>query len=143
MNGTEDASVKAANVRLSQPVSARGSHIRIQPSRGWVSINLRELWNYRELIYFFAWRDIKVRYKQTLLGAAWALIQPFFTMVVFTVIFGRLAKVPSDGLPYPIFSFCALIPWQLFSFALTEASNSVVANQRLITKVYFPRLLMP
>jgi len=115
----------------------------IVPESGWVPVRLAELWEYRELLYFLVWRELKVRYKQTLLGATWAVIQPFFTMIVFSVIFGRLAKVPSDGLPYPIFAFCALIPWQLFSFALTEASNSVVANQRLITKVYFPRLLMP
>jgi len=143
MNGTEDASVKAANVRLSQPVSARGSHIRIQPSRGWVSINLRELWNYRELIYFFAWRDIKVRYKQTLLGAAWALIQPFFTMVVFTVLFGRFAKMPSEGIPYPIFCFAALLPWNYFANTLGQASNSIVRSSQLVKKVYFPRLAIP
>ncbi len=115
----------------------------IRPSQGWVSLRLKELWEYRELLYFLTWRDIKVRYKQTALGAAWAIIQPFFAMVVFSVFFGRLAKIPSDGLPYPIFVYCALLPWQLFAHALTESSNSLVANERLITKVYFPRLVVP
>jgi len=115
----------------------------IRPSKGWVRINFQELWEYRELLYFLIWRDIKVRYKQTVLGAAWAIIQPFFAMVVFSIFFGRLAKVPSDGLPYPIFAYCALLPWQLFSHALTESGNSLVGNQNLITKVYFPRLVIP
>jgi lipopolysaccharide transport system permease protein len=104
---------------------------------------LRELWQYRELLFFLIWRDIKVRYKQTALGAAWAVIQPVFSMVVFSLFFGRLAKVPSDGIPYPVFAYCALLPWQLFAYALAESSNSVVANERLITKVYFPRLVIP
>jgi lipopolysaccharide transport system permease protein len=117
--------------------------IRIQPSRGWVSLRLRELWEYRELLYFLIWRDVKVRYKQTVLGAAWAIIQPFFTMVVFSVFFGRLAKVPSDGIPYPIFSYAALVPWTFFSNGLSQASNSLVGGARLIKKVYFPRLAMP
>ncbi|MEK7276056.1 MAG: ABC transporter permease [Chloroflexota bacterium] len=115
----------------------------IQPSRGWVSLRLRELWEYRELLYFLVWRDVKVRYKQTVLGAAWAIIQPFFTMVVFSIFFGRLAKIPSDGLPYPIFAYTALLPWQLFAHALSESANSLVGNQGLITKVYFPRLVIP
>lgn len=115
----------------------------IQPARGLLKINLKELWDYRELLYFLTWRDIKVRYKQTVLGAAWAILQPLLTMVVFTVFFGKLGKIPSDGLPYPIFSYCALLPWQLFAKALTDSSNSLVANQRLITKVYFPRLVIP
>jgi len=118
-------------------------HIRIEPSRGWISIGLKDLWQHRELLFFLAWRDVKVRYKQTALGAAWAVIQPLFTMLLFTLIFGRLAKVPSDGIPYPLFSYTALLPWQLFAYALTESSNSVVANERLITKVYFPRLIVP
>jgi lipopolysaccharide transport system permease protein len=104
---------------------------------------LRELWDYRELLYFLTWRDIKVRYKQTALGATWAIIQPVFMMVVFSLFFGRLAKVPSDGIPYPVFSFCGLLPWQLFAHALSESSNSLVGNQNLITKVYFPRLVVP
>lgn len=116
---------------------------RIAPSTSWVPLQLGELWAYRDLLYFLIWREVKVRYKQTALGIAWAIIQPFFTMVVFSVFFGKFGKMPSDGLPYPIFAYAALLPWQLFAFALTESSNSVVANQRLITKVYFPRLIMP
>lgn len=115
----------------------------IHPSRGWISLKLAELWKYRELLYFLTWRDIKVRYKQTVIGAAWAIIQPFFAMVVFSIFFGQLAKIPSDGIPYPIFAYCALLPWQLFAHALNESSNSLVANQGLITKVYFPRLIIP
>jgi len=115
----------------------------IRPQSGWSPAGLKELWEYRELLYFLTWRDIKVRYKQTALGAAWAIIQPFFMMVVFSLFFGYLAKVPSDGIPYPIFAYCALLPWQLFAHALTESSNSLVANERLITKVYFPRLVVP
>ena len=115
----------------------------IAPARGWVPIRLRELWEYRELLYFLIWREVKIRYKQAALGIGWAVLQPFLTMVIFSIVFGRFAGLPSDGLPYPVFAFCALLPWQLFSFALTESSNSVVANQRLITKVYFPRVIMP
>jgi lipopolysaccharide transport system permease protein len=115
----------------------------IRPSKGLVALNLRELWQYRELLYILIWRDIKVRYKQTAIGAAWAVIQPFFAMVVFSLIFGRLAKIPSEGLPYPIFAYSALLPWQFFAKALTEASTSLVVNERVITKVYFPRLLVP
>jgi lipopolysaccharide transport system permease protein len=117
--------------------------IRIEPSKGWVSLKLKELWEYRELLYFLIWRDIKVRYKQTVLGAAWAVIQPFFTMVVFSLFFGRLAKIPSDGVPYPIFSFAALVPWTFFANGLGKASNSLVGNSNLIKKVYFPRLAIP
>jgi lipopolysaccharide transport system permease protein len=116
---------------------------RIAPSKGWVSLKLNEIWEYRELLYFLVWRDIKVRYKQTALGAAWAIIQPFFTMVVFALFFGRLAKVPSDGIPYPIFSFCALVPWTFFANGLGQSSNSLVGSSNLITKVYFPRLIIP
>lgn len=115
----------------------------IEPSRGWTAIGLRELWQYRELLYFLTWRDVKVRYKQTALGAAWAVIQPVFMMVVFSLFFGRLGGIPSDGIPYPVFTFCALLPWQLFAHALTESSNSLVGSQNLITKVYFPRLVIP
>jgi lipopolysaccharide transport system permease protein len=117
--------------------------LRIEPSRGWVALRVKELWEYRELLYFLVWRDIKVRYKQTALGAAWAVLQPVLTMLVFTVFFGRLAKVPSDGIPYPVFVYAALLPWQLFAFALTESANSLVGNQNLIKKVYFPRLVVP
>jgi lipopolysaccharide transport system permease protein len=115
----------------------------IEPSRGWVSLQLAELWRYRELLYFLVWRDVKVRYKQTVLGAAWAIIQPFFTMVVFSLFFGKLAKIPSDGVPYPIFSYAALVPWTFFSSALSQSSNSLVGSANLITKVYFPRLVIP
>lgn len=118
-------------------------HVHIEPERGWVSLRLSELWEYRELLYFLIWRDIKVRYKQTALGAAWAVLQPFLTMVVFSIFFGKLANVSSDGLPYPIFAYAALLPWQLFAYAMTESGNSLVANQRLITKIYFPRLIIP
>ena len=116
---------------------------RIAPSKGWVSLGVRELWQYRELLYFFIWRDIKVRYKQTVLGAAWAIIQPFFTMVVFSLFFGRLAKVPSDDLPYPIFSYAALVPWTFFANGTSLAANSLVANANMVKKIYFPRLTMP
>jgi lipopolysaccharide transport system permease protein len=116
---------------------------RIRPSGGWRSLGLRELWAYRELLWFLVWRDVKVRYKQTLLGAGWAILQPVAAMVVFSLFFGRLAGVPSDGLPYPIFSFAALVPWTFFSQGLTQSANSVVGSQSLITKVYFPRLAIP
>lgn len=115
----------------------------IEPSRGWISLKLGDLWEYRELLYFLVWRDIKVRYKQTALGAAWAVIQPFFTMVVFSLFFGRLAKVPSDGIPYPIFAYSALVPWTFFAQGLNQSSNSLVGSANLITKVYFPRLVIP
>lgn len=115
----------------------------IEPSKGWVSLKLRELWEYRELLYFLIWRDVKVRYKQTVLGAAWAIIQPFFTMVVFSLFFGKLGKIPSDGLPYPIFSYTALVPWAFFAHGLSQSSNSLVSSANLITKVYFPRLTIP
>jgi lipopolysaccharide transport system permease protein len=123
--------------------SGASSITRIEASRGWVPLNLSELWNYRELLYFLVWRDIKIRYKQTALGATWAIIQPFFTMVVFSLFFGKLAKVPSDGIPYPIFSFAALVPWTLFANGLSQASNSLVGSSNIIKKVYFPRLTIP
>jgi lipopolysaccharide transport system permease protein len=115
----------------------------IRPSKGFLRLNLRDVWDYRELLFFLVWRDIKVRYKQTALGAAWAIIQPVMQMVVFSVFFGRLAKVPSDGVPYPVFAYTAMLPWNLFAFALGESSNSLVSSQNLITKVYFPRLVVP
>jgi len=127
---------------LSEPANLQPELV-IRPSKGWVSLNLADLSRYHELVFFLTWRDISVRYKQTVLGAAWAILQPFFTMVVFSVFFGLLAKVPSDGLPYPVWSFCALVPWQLFAYSLTESGNSLVANQNLITKVYFPRVVIP
>lgn len=117
--------------------------ISIRPGPGKLWGRLREAWDYRELLLFLTWRDISVRYKQTALGAAWAVLQPLLTTLVFAVFFGRLAKVPSDGLPYPVFAFCGLLPWQLFAYALTTSANSLVANEQLVTKVYFPRLVVP
>ena len=115
----------------------------IRPPRKWVPIDLGELWSYRELLFFFVWRDVKIRYKQTGLGVAWAVIQPLFTMVIFSIIFGGLAKIPSDGVPYPLFAIAALLPWQLFSEGLTRSTTSMVTNANIITKVYFPRLILP
>jgi homopolymeric O-antigen transport system permease protein len=115
----------------------------IAPARGWAPLNLRDLWKYRELLYFLTWRDIKVRYKQAALGVAWAVIQPILTMIIFSVIFGQLAKLPSDGIPYPVFSFVALLPWQLFAGSLQRAGTSLVGNSNLLTKVYFPSLIIP
>ena len=131
------------NIAAVEPMGDVLPVLRIEPSRGWVSLRLGELWEYRELLYFLVWRDIKVRYKQTALGATWAILQPVLTMMVFSVFFGRLAKVPSDGIPYPVFVYAALIPWQLFSYALSESANSLVSSQNLIQKVYFPRLVIP
>lgn len=115
----------------------------IRPPSRWPTLHLGELWEYRDLLFILIWRDIKVRYKQTALGAAWAVLQPLLTMVLFSLLFGRLAGLPSEGIPYPIFTFTALLPWQLFAHAMTESGNSLVANQQLITKVYFPRLVIP
>ena len=115
----------------------------IKPSSGWVPLDLMDLWRYRELVYFMTWRDLTVRYKQTLLGVCWAVLRPLLTMVVFSIFFGGLAKVPSDGVPYPIFTFTALLPWELFATALTIASRSLVLNSNMITKVYFPRIILP
>jgi lipopolysaccharide transport system permease protein len=115
----------------------------LRPARGWMAVNLRDLWRYRELIYFLTWRNLKVRYKQTLLGVSWAVLEPFLTMVVFTIFFGNLAQVSSDGLPYPIFSYAGLLPWGLFAKALNDASRSLVANSHMLTKIYFPRLILP
>jgi lipopolysaccharide transport system permease protein len=117
--------------------------IEIRPPRGWIGLGFDELWAYRELLYFLTWRDIKVRYKQTALGASWAIIQPFCTMLVFSLFFGRLAKIPSDGVPYPIFSYAALVPWTFFATALGQSANSLVGSANLIAKVYFPRLIIP
>lgn len=115
----------------------------IRPAKGWIAIDLKELWDYKELIYTFASRDIKVRYKQTALGAGWAIIQPLFTMVIFTIIFGRFAKIPSEGIPYPLFSYAALLPWTLFAEGITRSTSSMITNRHIMTKVYFPRLVMP
>ena len=115
----------------------------IRPSRGWVSLQLDEVWKYRELLYFFIWRDIKVRYKQTILGAAWAIIVPFMNMVVFSLFFGKLANIPSDGIPYPLWSFAALVPWQFFTSGISTSSSSLVTSSNMIKKIYFPRLILP
>ena len=115
----------------------------IEPTHGWTSLNLSGLWEYRELLYFLAWRDVKIRYKQTVLGMAWAVLQPFLTMILFSIFLGRLARMPSDNAPYPLFAFAALVPWTFFANSLTQASNSLVLNADLIKKVYFPRLVVP
>lgn len=117
--------------------------VRIQARSAWLALDLGELWAYRELLYFFVWRDIKVRYKQTVIGAAWAVLQPVLTMIVFSLFFGKLAKIPSQGLPYPIFYYSALLPWMYFATAMQGATNIVVDNQRVITKIYFPRVVLP
>ncbi len=124
-------------------IGPRTSVTRILPSRGWISLRLDEVWEYRELLYFLIWRDVKVRYKQTALGASWAILQPLMTMLVFTVFFGGLARVGSDGLPYPIFSYAGLLPWTLFAEGVSRSSASLVASSNLIKKVYFPRLIVP
>ena len=149
--GTETSPVGGTIAVANRPAAAAGSHSaaqaipvkRIVPPGRWFSWNLKELADYRELLYFLVWREIKVRYKQTLIGAGWAVIQPVATMAVFSLFFGRLAKIPSGGLPYPLFFYLALLPWTYFAGALTGATNSVVENQRVITKVYFPRVLLP
>ncbi len=144
MTTREEKSIQLSETTTSEILQAHElDTLIIRPSQGWVALRLGDLWKYRELLYFLIWRDIKVRYKQTVLGAMWAILQPFMTMVVFSIFFGQLARVPSDGFPYPIFAYTALLPWQLFSHALTESGNSLVANQHLITKVYFPRLVIP
>jgi lipopolysaccharide transport system permease protein len=131
------AAVPAASTIVKAPV------VRIEARRGWLALDLPELWAYRDLIYFFVWRDIKVRYKQTAIGAAWAILQPVLTMLVFSLFFGRLAKIPSQGLPYPIFYYTALLPWMYFAAAMQSATNVVVEQGRVITKIYFPRVVLP
>ena len=146
MNNVKPQSLKtiaAVNAGGGPEILNQPLRTRIEPTTGWVALKLDELWEYRELLYFFVWRDIKVRYKQTIMGVAWAIIQPIFTMVIFSLFFGRLAKVPSDGIPYPIFSYAALVPWTFFANALNQASNSLVANANMVKKIYFPRLTMP
>src|SRR5450759_1871434 len=128
---------------LEQPDSRPLSVLRIEPSKGWVSLKLAELWAYRELLFFLTWRDVKVRYKQTVLGAAWAVIQPLATMLIFTLFFGKLAGMPSGGVPYPLFAYAGLLPWTFFSNAVTNSGNSLVGSANLITKVYFPRMIVP
>jgi len=140
---TYTASTKT--VERLRPARALPEHplVTIRPSGKWVALNLRDLWAYRELLYFLMWRDVKVRYKQTVFGAAWAIMQPLFTMLIFTLFFGTLAGLPSDNLPYPIFAYAGLLPWTFFSHAVISSSNSVVGSANLITKVYFPRLIIP
>ncbi len=118
-------------------------HTHIEPSRSWLSFGIKEMWLYRELLYFLTWRDIKIRYKQTLLGFAWAILQPFLTMVVFSLFFGKLGKIPSEGVPYPIFNYTALLPWQFFENSITISTTSLVTNANMVTKVYFPRMFVP
>jgi len=117
--------------------------LRIEPSRGWVALNLSEVWAYRELLYFLTWRDVKVKYKQTIIGAGWAILQPLMTMIVFTLVFKKIADISSEGIPYPIFAFTALLPWNLFATALNRSTVSLVSQVGLISKVYFPRLIIP
>lgn len=128
---------------VTEPASASLPVTRIERASGWISLNLGEVWRYRELLYFLTWRDVVVRYKQTALGASWAIIQPVMTMVVFSVVFGKLSAIPSDGVPYPLFSFAALVPWTFFANGLAQSSNSLVGSANLIQKVYFPRLMIP
>ncbi len=130
-------------INMSEITKTEPTTIYIRPSTGLAALNLKDLWSFRELVFFMIWRDVKVRYKQTLLGAAWAIIQPVMTMLVFTFLFGQVAKMPSDGIPYPLFSFAALLPWGLFTTALNSASRSLTANHNMITKTYFPRLVLP
>ena len=138
------SAARAAGVaRRADSAASQHPPLVLEPARGWQLINVRELWQYRELLGFLTWRDVKVRYKQTLLGAAWAILQPALMMVVFTIFFGRMAKVSSGSLPYPIFAFAGLLPWTFFATAMANAGNSVVGSERLITKIYFPRLAVP
>jgi lipopolysaccharide transport system permease protein len=135
-----------SNTTVAAPLSTGHASLpttRIEPSRGWFNLRLKELWEYRELLYFFVWRDVKIRYKQTAIGVLWVILQPLLTMIVFTLFFGKLAKMPSQGLPYPVFYFAAVVPWMYFSVALVTATNVVVEHQRMITKVFFPRLILP
>jgi len=140
-----DKLIAAPDIPVALTPAVNLPRLKIRPTPGWKAVNLRELWQFRELLWFLALRDIKVRYKQTALGVAWAVLQPLLTMLVFTIFFGRLGGFDQKtaGIPYPVFAFCGLVPWQLFSYALTQSSNSVVAEQRLLTKVYFPRLIVP
>jgi lipopolysaccharide transport system permease protein len=140
----EDSAHRTSNMNTSAASTIPPlPRVRLKPSSGWRAVNFRELWQYRELLYFLSWRDIKVRYKQTALGALWAILQPFLTMLVFSVFFGRLAKMPSDGIPYPIFAFAALVPWTFFSSGLTQSGNSLIQNAGMLKKVYFPRPIVP
>ncbi|HEY6333088.1 MAG TPA: ABC transporter permease [Blastocatellia bacterium] len=147
MNGTIEQTIdsvaSAAEGRIGLITLPDKPLVSIRPSNRWSPLDLRNVWDYRELLYFLMWRDVKVRYKQTALGVAWAIIQPLLTMVVFSLLFGRLAHVPSDGVPYPLFAFAGLLPWIFVSSAVTASGNSLVANSNLISKVYFPRMIIP
>jgi len=134
---------RVAPETIALPLPSAPTTVRIEPPRGWLELHLHEVWQYRELLYFFVWRDVKVRYKQTAIGVVWVILQPLMTMGVFTLFFGRLAKLPSQGLPYPVFYFTALVPWSYFAGALINCTNVVVANQHVVTKVFFPRLILP
>ncbi len=138
-----DTGSAVANTGSAQQALSPAPVVVIEPAKGWVALQLKELWEYRELLYFMTWREVKVRYKQTAIGAAWALIQPLFTMVVFALFFGKLAKMPSDGIPYPVFSLAGLVPWTFFANGLGQSANSLVGNANLVSKVYFPRLSVP
>jgi lipopolysaccharide transport system permease protein len=140
------SAIDTTSAATGQPQGAQAPEVpvvRITPPTRWWALPLAELWEYRELLYFYVWRELKVRYKQTVVGAAWAVLQPLLTMLVFSLFFGKLAHIPSGGLPYPVFYYSALLPWMYFSGALTNATNKVVENQYVITKVYFPRLILP
>lgn len=135
--------VDSSVARLVSLASEPSFTTTVRPGRGWVALDLGQLWRYRELLYFLIWRDMKVRYKQTALGATWAVLQPLLTMAIFAVVFGHFARIPSDGVPYAIFAYCALVPWTLFAYAMSQAANSLVANANLVARVYFPRLIIP
>jgi lipopolysaccharide transport system permease protein len=140
----DSAGIAEGEAQITHPLArAETFKVVIEPSRGWVSLQLRALWEYRELLYFLVWRDLKVRYKQTALGAAWIVLQPIVSMVVFSFLFGTLLKVPSGNVPYPIFAYAALLPWNYFASSLNRSSTSVVGSAQLITKIYFPRLIIP
>ena len=138
-----DASLGLSDAQQASSSSEPSFTTTIEPSKGWVALNLGQLWHYRELLYFLTWRDVQVRYKQTALGASWAVLQPLLTMAIFTVVFGHFARIPSEGVPYAIFSYCALVPWTFFAYAMSQAANSLVGNANLVAKVYFPRLIIP
>jgi lipopolysaccharide transport system permease protein len=139
-----DRSLNMETSSLNDPLGVKKYPVfRIEPTSGWTALKLKEIWEYRELLGIFVWRDLKVRYRQTIIGALWAIVQPFLTMVIFSVFFGRLAGVPSDSIPYPIFSYAALVPWTFFANSINQASNSLVNNAEMIKKIYFPRLTMP
>src|SRR3982750_2216786 len=143
---TEDTTKPASTSSIESPAHVSlpdKPMVTVEPGKKWVALDLRALWDYRELLYFLMWRDVKVRYKQTVLGAAWAIIQPFFTMLIFTIFFGILARIKSDGIPYPLFALSGLVPWTFFANAITSSSNSLLGDSRLITKVYFPRMVIP